>query len=437
LKRVIDEGAWSPRAIDQEAKLLGDERDVRLLTHLAYGALSWRLSIDAQLERLLRQGLRSLPPMAAHHLRLAFYEIGWMNGRIPHAASAHAAVDAIKLLHGDRIAGVCNGVLRTWLRQGTPTVCEPVGGGAAASLAARWALPEWMAALLLERLASLEEAADVGARADAIARAWTDVSKVHLRQRDERPALSLQGELEAGRMTRHPSVPGAWVVESGFVPSTARLEGLTVQDAGSQLVVQMLPLNLNGPVLDMCSGRGVKALQLQDRYPGVVVVRSDRDERKLRSAGLKGAAVAWDVPAMPAPTAILDLAPFTAILVDAPCTGLGTLGRHPEVKWNRAADDVDALSRVQAEILDAVTPLLAVGGVLVYAVCTWTVAEGPAQVQAYLKRNPNMEVDPPTAESAAADVPWSTLIDRSGGVALMPDAGAWDGFFMARFRRKS
>jgi 16S rRNA (cytosine967-C5)-methyltransferase len=238
-------------------------------------------------------------------------------------------------------------------------------------------------------------------------------------------------------MTRHPSVPGAWVVESGFVPSTARLEGLTVQDAGSQLVVQMLPPNLNGPVLDMCSGRGVKALQLQDRYPGVTVVRSDRDERKLRSAGLKGAAVAWDVPAMPAPTEIQDLAPFTAILVDAPCTGLGTVGRHPEVKWNRAADDVNALSRVQAEILDAVTPLLAVGGVLVYAVCTWTVAEGPAQVQAYLQRHPNMELDPPTSESAAADVPWSTLIDRSGGVALMPDAGAWDGFFMARFRRKS
>jgi 16S rRNA (cytosine967-C5)-methyltransferase len=444
LKRVIDEGAYSQRAIDSELRMTLDRREGRLATALVYGVLTWRTRIDAVLAHCLRNGLRSLPPTATHRLRIALYERGWMGDRIPESASVNEAVNAIKTEWGPKLGGLANGVLRRIIREnltpGSPSDDE-LATLQGAAIGEAWGLTPWIAHLLQERLVA-DDPASADAQMSAIARAWTEVSHVHLRQRGERPAFPAppadgdpgqQDAIEA-ELIPHPRVPNAWIVASGFAPGQFGYEDWSIQDAGSQLVALLVPPDTEGTILDVCAGLGVKTRQLADLFPSATLVRTDRDPRKLQQQSLPGFAAAWELP-LPAPATVVDHAPYAAVLVDAPCSGLGTVGRHPEVKFNRELSDVASLAALQTSILDTASTLVAPGGVLVYAVCTWTLAEGPDVVEAFLRTHPEFKLDVPAGRIGGSEMSWEGLVDRRGMVALMPDVAPWDGFFMARMTR--
>jgi 16S rRNA (cytosine967-C5)-methyltransferase len=124
-----------------------------------------------------------------------------------------------------------------------------------------------------------------------------------------------------------------------------------------------------------------------------------------------------------------ELGDFDTVLVDAPCSGLGTMRRHPETRWRRTADDVAELAAIQASLLDVAAGLVRPGGVLVYSVCTFTRAEGPAQVEAFLGRHPEFT-------RVASEVEWlGAYTDGQGDLALDPARHGSDGFYAARLRR--
>ncbi|MCH8857550.1 MAG: 16S rRNA (cytosine(967)-C(5))-methyltransferase RsmB, partial [Proteobacteria bacterium] len=178
-------------------------------------------------------------------------------------------------------------------------------------------------------------------------------------------------------------------------------EGLvSVQDAAAQLaaplVVGLSPDRQLGPgarVLDACAAPGGKTAHLLELQPGLQLTALDADAQRLtrvqdnlhrlqQQATLKAAdarqtATWWDGQA------------FDAILLDAPCSASGIVRRHPDVRWLRRPDDISALAQVQAELLDALWPLLAPGGRLVYATCSVFKAEGQAQLDAFLQRQPD------------------------------------------------
>lgn len=242
----------------------------------------------------------------------------------------------------------------------------------------------------------------------------------------------------------HPLAPGAVVIGSGHAHGTSLLQSgvAVVQDAGAQLAVLACPpLQPGARILDACAGVGGKTLALLDRFDGAAVVACDSHAAKLdvavRAAGAASARLEcaqWTIGSEP-PPAVVAANAFDLVVVDAPCSALGTIGRHPEARWNRTADVVEALAALQAQILDAAAALVAPGGALVYVVCTFTREETNDIVDGFLASRPAFARWPPTAATAAPGVDWATLVDGDGAITLWPHRSASDGFYIARLVR--
>jgi 16S rRNA (cytosine967-C5)-methyltransferase len=206
----------------------------------------------------------------------------------------------------------------------------------------------------------------------------------------------------------------------------------TVQDLAAQLVARMVAPEPGQAILDACAGVGGKATHLAalagDRAR---VDAADLSERKLelctdqaRRLGLGSIqTVACDLTDPRAP-----LQPsYDRILIDAPCSGLGVLRRHPEAKW-RPRPNAAELAELQAEMLDELVPRLRPGGVLVYSVCTFTDEEGPRQLARLVAAQPSLRVEPPA---------WATgeLFDGTGALRTWPHRHDADAFYAVRLRR--
>ncbi|HEU4458711.1 MAG TPA: 16S rRNA (cytosine(967)-C(5))-methyltransferase RsmB [Methylibium sp.] len=217
----------------------------------------------------------------------------------------------------------------------------------------------------------------------------------------------------------------------GFAEGRWSVQDLAAQRAAPLLLgaAALLP---GARVLDACAAPGGKTAQLLE-LAELDLLALDVDARRLERVGanlarlgLSARLVAGDATA---PAAWWDGRPFDAILLDAPCTGSGVVRRHPDIRWLRRPGDVAALAATQARLLDALWPLLAQGGHLLYATCSVFRAEGAAQIEAFLQRESQAEPKPspghllPLAENAADDAPAS-------------DTVAGDGFFYALLRKR-
>jgi 16S rRNA (cytosine967-C5)-methyltransferase len=220
-------------------------------------------------------------------------------------------------------------------------------------------------------------------------------------------------------------VPGALLVRgAGALAETrAYLEGLfTIQDPGAQLAARLCDPKPGEKVLDACAGVGGKATLLAELAGGRAQIDAvDRSSGKL--ALLKEHAVRLGARSVTSHVCDLreplphGLGPYDRALLDAPCSGLGTLRRHPETKWRREASDQRRLARLQTELLETCAERIRPGGLLVYAVCTLTTVEGPEQITRFLDDHDDF---------AAEGAPRITLPHRDGA----------DGFFVARLKRR-
>jgi 16S rRNA (cytosine967-C5)-methyltransferase len=208
---------------------------------------------------------------------------------------------------------------------------------------------------------------------------------------------------------------------------------VSVQDAAAQLAAPLLDAAAGMRVLDACAAPGGKAAHILERTPDVELIAVDieaarvrRIEETLQRLGLTAQAVVGDAAQ---PAQWWDGRPFQRILLDAPCSATGVIRRHPDIKSLRRAADIDALAAAQAQLLDALWPLLEVGGLLLYATCSVLRRENEAQVETFLRRHAD-------AREALLDVPWGRPL-RHGRQILPGDsdensaAAGMDGFFYA------
>lgn len=214
---------------------------------------------------------------------------------------------------------------------------------------------------------------------------------------------------------------------------------VSVQDAAAQLAAHLLldgaSLEPKARVLDACAAPGGKTAHLLELQPDLDLLALDVDPLRLAQVqdnlnreGLHAALKAADARA---PQTWWDGRPFDAILLDAPCTASGIVRRHPDVRWLRRADDVGALAKVQAELLDALWPLLAPGGRLLYATCSIFPAEGRQQIDAFLQRaGPGKAVLEPRSPGHLLPLPDNAQQGSQGRGALLQD-----GFFYALIRK--
>ncbi len=424
LARVAKGGAYATLALDAELSRAGlDERDRRLATELTYGALRNQLRLERALAA--HADLGRAPAPVRHALVIAAYQILMM--RVPNHASVDDAVGAVRASHGPKLAGFVNAVLRKLTTGGEP----PLPTDPRERAAVEHSLPAWIVDELAAQLPEGELLA--AARAlSAPAPLWIRVNRARATAAEIAAELTAEGaEVEAT-----PLSPWALAVRGLGNPALSpsfQAGRWTVQDLGAQLVGE-LATPLPGPrVLDACAGVGGKTTQLAEAAAAaglaLELTALDRSGSKLellvttaRRLGLSGIRT-LEVPLASAPADLYDL-----VIVDAPCSGLGVLRRHPEAKTRITVADVTDLAGVQARLLDAAFARLAVGGILIYAVCTITRAEGPDQLAALLARHPGLVVEPSAlpAELVTADT-----------LRTWPHRHGADGFFAVRLRRVS
>ncbi len=392
-----------------------DERDRGLLHELVLGTLRRRGWLDHVLSALASRPLGRLDPGILDVLRLAAYQL--LYTRVPAHAALSEAVDLAREVE-PRATGFTNAVLRRLQREGPPPAADPVREPLA-WLTTAGSLPHWLAERWLARLGP--------ERAIARARALLELPpthfRVHPRVEDVPAWLSA-----VGLRVRPTFVPGALeLLEGRLAPLAA--EGLVyVQDAGAQLVAHLSATP--GRVLDACAAPGGKSLLLAQIEGVTCVVAAEASLRRVRT--LERLRARWGA------TRVLVLAAdarrppfrtaFDCVLLDAPCSGLGTLARHPDIRWRVQAGDLARHAERQGSMLEAVAGLVRPGGRLVYATCSVEPEENEDVVRPFLARHPDFAPERPPA--------WAEAQRDGAFVRMEPAAQAGDAFFAASLRRE-
>jgi 16S rRNA (cytosine967-C5)-methyltransferase len=431
LRRVEEGGAYASRALDSALASAGaiDPREAGLATELVYGTLRRALALDAALAPHSRRPLAELDPAARVALRLGAYQL-LVLGTPAHAAVGEAVSLAKAVDHG-RAAGFVNAVLRALARaprlpEPPPFDADPAGHVAVAEALPRWLAEEWVAFL------GADEAL-------ALARAMNGPAPLTVRTRDREALLARAGAagLAARPTTR---APEGLQLQGGSVAALARAAGdlaFQVQDEAAQLVTLFAAGDLRGKqarVLDACAAPGGKAFHLAELLgPGSEVVaielhprKADALAREAARRGLAGVRVVCADASRPIPG--LEEGSFDAVLVDAPCAGLGTLRRHPELKLRRAPEDLPRMAALQREIARSCARYARPGAPVVYSVCSISRAEGPEVLAALLAEG--FRRAPPPAGFPA------DLLTPEGDLLTLPHRhGGMDAFWAARVIR--
>jgi len=431
LERVARDGAFADIALEASlARRPTHARDAALATELVYGTLRWQRYLDWVLAPHSRRPLPSLDTRVLALLRLAAYQIVFLE-RVP----SFAAVDDAVALAGGKpgVAGFVNAVLRSFARRGAREREPAPPADASETLAIRCSFPTWMAARWMERFGTEESRAlmlALNERPPLTVRANTlRVSRDDLAER-------LAADMgRAPRPTRY--APEGLVVDHGSGPPAAwRAFGegaLTVQDEASMLVTRLADPRPGDTVADVCAAPGTKTThlaQLMENRGRILAL--DRDARRLASVGEAASRLGIRiVETRPGPVETLGLehaAAFDVVLADAPCSNLGVLRRHPEVKWRRQPADLLTSAAHQRAILGAAAGMVKPGGRLVYATCSLEPEENEAVVEDLLGLRADFAIDTPVDFPIAAD--------PAGFVRCLPHHHGTDGFTAVRLRRK-
>lgn len=406
-------------------------RDARFATEIGYGTLRYQGCLDAVIEAAARRPVDRLDTPVRAVLRLGAYQL--LHTRVAPHAAVSANVDLAKQMAGPRTAGLVNAVLRKvsqrdwdgWVRDVAPR--DPLGRLAFARGYPRWIAEAWQAAL-------------GGGTAELRDALGPDRPVTHLVARPGR--ISRDALL---RQCGPQAQPGPWSsyavrLTGGGVPGdlpAVRDGAAAVQDEGSQLVALVLARALlNGPDmrwLDQCAGPGGKAALLAGLMsPGGRLYASDLHPHRARQvARALGASNAGRVVTADVLTRPWRSGSFDRLLLDVPCTGLGSLRRRPDLRWRRQPSDVARLHRLQVDLLRTALDEVRPGGLVAYATCSPHPGETTDVVSDVL--DGRRDVEPVDVRPLLSDVP---ALGPGPAVQLWPHRHGTDAMFVALLRRR-
>lgn len=416
LAEVLDQGVPLDRALARQAETL-PARDQAFVQELCYGVLRWLPRLRYQLGQLLQKPLKSEDRDIECLLLNGLYQI--LHLGTPDHAAVSACVDASREINKPWAGKLVNAVLRRAVRER-----EALENNADLVPAAAYALPKW----LLKRLQH-----DWPAQWQQIATAGNQRPPLTLRvNRRQTDRGDYAGQLQAAgfEAQAHLYAPEALIVR----PATAadRLPGfargqVSVQDAAAQLAAGLLDLQPGQRVLDACAAPGGKTAHMLETRPDLLEVvaveavakRLQRVREGLQRLQLSATLVHADARR---PDNWWDGTPFDRILLDAPCTGTGVIRRHPDIKYHRDNQSVANAVTLQRELLEALWPLLAGGGKLLYATCSILPAENGDMMAAFL-------ADHDDARALPLQTAWG--LTAGAGRQILPGDANMDGFFYA------
>jgi 16S rRNA (cytosine967-C5)-methyltransferase len=377
-------GTDLPTALSAARAPLEDSRDQGLLTELVTGAVRMRLAIDYQLARRLSRPFEKLDPDVRTALRLGAFQLLYLD-RLPPSAVVNDAVALTRKAAKTSASGLVNAVLRALARERQQLAWPD--SPLSTALSVRHSHPEWLVRRWLDRYgaAATEQWLTFNNQAPRLCLA---VNRLKATRDDLAARLASEG-VRTEATTRSPH--GLHALAGAPLSTPSFRDGwFTVQDEASQLIADLGELRQAGRVLDLCASPGGKTMALAARV-GARGLLAASDVRPRRVRLLRDTLARLEVPAaivrVPA-TGRLPFADgaFDFVLVDAPCSGLGTVRRDPDIRWARTADDLPRLAAAQLELLDRASSVVAAGGTLVYATCSSEPDENDSVVEAFLAK---------------------------------------------------
>jgi 16S rRNA (cytosine967-C5)-methyltransferase len=444
LRLVTTGRADLPAALAAHRDPLEDERDRGLVAEIVTGTLRWRGALDFLIAHFARRPLAQLDAQVVDILRLSLYQILHLD-RVPAAAVVDDAVDLTRRAGKRSAAGFVNAVLRTASRgRGhLPLPAPPAGVEHPVEGSAEWTSaldylsitqshPRWLAARWLARWGY--------AAAEAWVRFDNQPAPLALRVNTLNTTVDeVAGRLAEAGVEVEPAryAPDALVVTAGnpLRTSLATAGLFAVQDEASQLVAHFAAPAPGTRVLDACAAPGGKTIVLVNLMQGRgLLVAADRRPRRIEllrrtlgGAGLGSVPVAQIDLLRPLPFGRA----FDQVFVDAPCSGLGTIRRDPDIRWRRTEEELPALAERQLRMLMHAADAVAPGGVLTYATCSSEPEEDEGVVDAFLAARPDFSSDTPHATAPGV----AAVINGRGHLRTWPHEHGLEAFFAARLRR--
>ncbi len=409
IRRTFEEGAYADRAFASEASSL-EPRDRALAMALSYGTIQRRGTLDHVAAQLTDRPLGRLDPPVLAAIRLGLFELLYLGGTAPHAA-VNESVELVKRTH-PQAGGLVNAVLRRATREG-PSILAGLDDRSPEAAAVLHSVPGWLASKWWDELGA-DEARGLLSVVNEPAESALRVNPLVMPVAEVAAGLPVQtrpaADLPEGLVLDGPfDVEGSEQWASGAIQPQSR---------ASMLVSRILGPRPEERVLDLCAAPGGKTTHLAalmgnagevvavELHPGKAAAL-ERTVARMRTSCVRVEVGDAAVPRTDGP--------FDRILVDPPCSGLGTLQSRPDLRWRRHPESIAELAALQARILVAGAQALAPGGALVYSVCTVSRAESEDVVDAFLREHGDF-----TAERR---------------IQLVAHRDGTDGFYIARLRR--
>ncbi|HMN23072.1 MAG: 16S rRNA (cytosine(967)-C(5))-methyltransferase RsmB [Ignavibacteriaceae bacterium] len=429
LNRVERTDAYLDKLLDNElrnAELNGPDK--ALLYEIVHGVTRWEGRLDWILNGFYKGQFSKAIPNLKNGLRVALYQILFLD-RIPDHAAVNEAVEFVKKLQGQKPADLTNAILRNIIRNKNSIRYPDPNEDIIGYLSAYYSHPAWMVKRYLERFGR------------------EDTEKL-LNANNEKPYLTLRINAIKTNPQEFKSLlqqvnlkyrPGK------FLPEFVQLQNLTnitaweyfvkgyfnIQDESAGLAVRLLDVAPGMNVLDMCAAPGGKTAYLGslmnnegsitalDRYEGRLKLVRKNNER----LGLTC------VTTIESDALEFESEPFDRVLADVPCSGSGTLSKKPDIKWKKDIFDLRKMSEIQLKLIAKASTLVKPGGVLVYSTCSIEPEENIEVVKKFLESHPNFKL-----ESAKGKVE-DTLVDENGCIQTLPQKHQMDGAFAAKLIR--
>jgi 16S rRNA (cytosine967-C5)-methyltransferase len=429
VRRVFEQGAYADRALVSEAAGL-DPRDRALAMRIAFGTVQRRDTLDHVARSLVRPRIEDLDPEVLAALRIGLFQLLYLDAVPAHAAVAES-VELVKR-RSPGGAGLVNAVLRRAAREGS-SLLDALDDEQPRTAAIMHSVPVWLADMWWRERGPDE--------ARAMLRSVNDPAESAIRVNT---LVSSAGDVGAQLSVPHRAAPGlqeGLVLDGPFDAEGSPLwaaGAIMPQSRASMLVSRLLAPAPGERVLDLCAAPGGKTTHLAalmegtgqvlavERHPG----RAEALERTCRRMRAKSVSVeVADAARIHQERGDLSEA-FDRVLVDPPCSGLGTLRSRPDLRWRTSPDVIGELAALQAGILAAGAAAVRGAGTLVYSVCTISAVEGVALVDAFLRAHPDF-----SAHALGAEHPDLADPLDPRHLQLLPHRDGTDGFFIARLRR--
>ena len=433
LKNVYQKQAYTDVALNRVLKSQSksveiSQADRSFACELVYGIVRRQRTLDALIDLLGKKRAAQQPPDLRIILHIGLYQLRYLD-RIPTSAAVNTSVELAKENEIAKLSGVVNGLLRQYIRQAEAGDPLQLPNDAIASLGVMHSFPDWIVETWLEQLPVAE--------VDRLLSWFNQSPKIDLRVNILKTSVAeVETAFKAANLSvaRIPKIPQGLRIEGAG--AVTDLPGYkqgwwVIQDSSAQLVTHLLDPQPGETIIDACAAPGGKTTHIAELMGDKgQIIACDRAEKRLNKVRENAARLQLNsIQIKTGDSRKQDFVDVDRVLLDAPCSGLGTLHKRPDLRWRQSSQSIKELFKLQSELLEQTASWVKPKGILVYATCTLNILENEKVIQSFLANNSNWSIQFTPNEIA------QNWVTSEGWIKVYPHRHDMDGFFMVRLVR--